>query len=455
MVSEQERVRAICEKRNLYKNKSGTFFQFLPNELMDKILMNEIVKNINKGDLKLRPKCPETGEYVEYLDTNENIIYPHRFEEGDWRKRSQSYYSNWSTWITGYEFILLYNFNDILLGTDPSADTCADYLGGLADNDLLELLEEYANEPNALFTDLDSMKEYYSVNGVLQFPKIFLMIQNGNGSFHIHTSNTDNIKVRYNTSNKTEMYLHFFKNRKGRMTISARDIDYKSRASDSIRETFHQKKRVKKKFQKYIENLGKIRLKKLCIEQIKDIEVEPRCRALVPNIPWNHKAINRELEGFFIGDNCKNEEVIQLFKSLTNPHTRSRFSNSRESENYWFGCQMVQPPKYHYRKGHGNSYDMRDKEQKYKNPIDYQILKRYIRLYEESKEKQDKIHYQILIGRVDSKMYQDKIYESGQRIYNMCFNQLKIKGKQRDPNTQSWIKDWVQYQQVVTEEQGY
>ena len=48
-MNKASKVRAICEKRNLYKNKSGTFFQFLPNDIMDQILTSTIHKEIIKG----------------------------------------------------------------------------------------------------------------------------------------------------------------------------------------------------------------------------------------------------------------------------------------------------------------------------------------------------------------------------------------------------------------------
>lgn len=135
--SRNEIVRAICEKRNLYKNNSGTFFQYLPNDLMDKILTSTIHKEIIKGvELDNAPNTDDIyGDTIIMRDSDIQPSWIERIEIDGWIVMKWNY-SNDGTRREEANFILnyiscIFDLPFVWIGTPSNLDIDVKHNGKL------------------------------------------------------------------------------------------------------------------------------------------------------------------------------------------------------------------------------------------------------------------------------------------------------------------------------------
>ena len=385
MVSKAEKVRAICEKRNIYKSNSETFFKFLPNEIIDGIMVKAVNKEIvnykfidsksedrHYGSFSFSEECGDVKNTFRFISETQNQTKP----------MAEQTFST-GAWCGG----IFYNY-----GMDMNIPEHREYLR--------KILEETTNTDYPLYDNgieihSSDLLDVWSVEGI---PEYFSIYEDHNMDRGLYQEG------RFRHLNRFTDFEFNYQENKG---FYYRKIEH-SFASAKIGTLYEKRRRAKKKFNKFLAGLTRQRVFKY-----------------LPNrVPFP-----------------------RMFKKYILCHRRDGVFKEVIDNRLWsYDCDMKQ---VYYTLVNGEWRDEREPDAtqwgkggrmwaRAGDPARYIIQKRYIKKWEDCLDKYEKIFWEVQLGRTDIRMFQNQVYECNTRIYSIMRN---IKGF-RDPHDSAWKSDY-------------
>ena len=388
MESKAEKIKAICEKRNIYKSNSNTIFKYLPNDLIDKINIEAINKEVKGYKFK-----ESEGDYLSYDFFQEDFNkYDYIYTRPYPTPMRENIFST-GEWCGG----LFYNF-----GMDINNQWHRSYLK--------HILENTTNTDYPLFHNGNEIEAQDLINQWItrgEIPEYFSIYENHNldcGDYQ--EGRYRKINGRADIDFSHSLLENEFQGRGQSNGFHYKIIEKNHEASKIVRKIYRRRKKCQRKFVIFLNGLTKIRvLKKIKRSPFIDNPQFKKYIGCHINCDWNSRQlVERRLRNYLA---VCSEDII---------------NRTDMSEAYWSIINKVWK----------NHYD----------PAEIKIRKRYLYKWENCKDKYEKIFWEVQLGRMFAwnlvAAHMNDKYSCPRAIYDVMEN---VKGS-RCCQDNSWKSDY-------------